>query len=122
MFVDAFSIPMVLRSAPLCTQAVLMADFAGRREIGVKFPMRAASVDPKSTQLTPLTIEKVTKNSFSSPTSNRLYSISFVKTNAPGGLPSSGTAVSTDLLKTHPKKNKKHDVPTIQRPQGYHLR
>ena len=33
-----------------------MAHFAGRREIGVKFPMRAASVDPKSTQLTPLTI------------------------------------------------------------------
>ena len=24
-----------------------MAHFAGRREIGVKFPMRAASVDPK---------------------------------------------------------------------------
>ena len=44
------------RSAPLCTQAILMAHFAGRREIGVKFPMRAASVDPKSTQLTPLTI------------------------------------------------------------------
>ena len=33
-----------------------MAHFAGRRDIGVKFPMRAASVDPKSTQLTPLTI------------------------------------------------------------------
>ena len=44
------------RSAPLCTQAILMAQFAGRREIGVNFPMRAASVDPKSTQLTPLTI------------------------------------------------------------------
>ena len=42
--------------APLSKQAVLMAHFAGRRKIGVKFPMRAASVDPKSTQLTPLTI------------------------------------------------------------------
>ena len=38
------------RSAPLCTQAVLMAHFAGRREIGVKFPIRAALVDPKSAQ------------------------------------------------------------------------
>ena len=44
------------RSAPLCTHAVFVAHFAGRREIGGKFPMRAASVDPKSTQLTPLTI------------------------------------------------------------------
>ena len=35
------------RSAPLCTQAILMAHFAGQREIRVKFPMRAASVDPK---------------------------------------------------------------------------
>ena len=33
-----------------------MAHFAARREIGVKFPMRAASVHPKSTQHTPLTI------------------------------------------------------------------
>ena len=33
-----------------------MAHFAARREIGVKVPVRAASVDPKSTQLTPLTI------------------------------------------------------------------
>ena len=47
------------KSAPLCTQAVLMAHFAGRREIGVKFPMRAASVSPKSTQLTPLTIAQI---------------------------------------------------------------
>ena len=38
------------------TQTVLMAHFAGLREIGVKFPMRAASVDPKNTQHTPLTI------------------------------------------------------------------
>ena len=42
--------------APLCVQGGVMAHFAGRREIGVKFPMRAASVDPKSTQVTPLTI------------------------------------------------------------------
>ena len=35
-----------------------MARFAGQREIDVKFPMRAASVDPKSTQLTPLTIAR----------------------------------------------------------------
>ena len=34
----------------------VIALFAGRLEIGVKFLMRAASVDPKSTQLTPLTI------------------------------------------------------------------
>ena len=32
-----------------------MAHFAGRREIGKNFPMRAASVDPKNTQHTPLT-------------------------------------------------------------------
>ena len=38
------------RNAPLCTQAILMAHFAGQREIGVKSPMRAASVDPKNTQ------------------------------------------------------------------------
>ena len=42
--------------APLCIQGDVMAHFAGRREIGVKFPVRAALVDPKSTQLTPLTI------------------------------------------------------------------
>ena len=41
--------------APLCIQGDVMARLAGRREIGVKFPMKAASVDPKSTQLTPLT-------------------------------------------------------------------
>ena len=28
--------------APLCIQGDVMAHFAGRREIGVKFPMRAA--------------------------------------------------------------------------------
>ena len=33
------------------------------------------------------------------PSPNRLYSTSFVKTNAPGGFPSSGTAVLTDFLK-----------------------
>ena len=43
--------------APLCIQGDVMAHFAGRREIGVKFPMRAASVDPKNTQHTPLTRE-----------------------------------------------------------------
>ena len=42
--------------APLCIQGDIMAQFAGRREIGVKFPMRAASVDPKNTQHTALTI------------------------------------------------------------------
>ena len=36
--------------------AVLMAHVAGRREIGVKVSMRAASVDPKNTQHAPLTI------------------------------------------------------------------
>ena len=35
-----------------------MAHFAGRREIGVNFRMRAASVDPKSTQHTPLTTKQ----------------------------------------------------------------
>ena len=38
--------------APLCSQGDVMAHFAGWREIGVTFPMRAASVDPKSTQHT----------------------------------------------------------------------
>ena len=45
------------------------------------------------------------------PTSNRLYSISFVKTSALGGFPLSGTAVLTDCLKTPPKKNKKMGAP-----------
>ena len=40
--------------APLCIQGDVMAHFVGRREIGVKIPMRTASVDPKSTQHTPL--------------------------------------------------------------------
>ena len=39
--------------APLCIQGDVMAHSAGRREIGVKFSMRAASVDPRSTQHTP---------------------------------------------------------------------
>ena len=38
------------------------------------------------------------RNDISSPTPNRPYSISFVKTTAPGGLPSSGAAVLTDFL------------------------
>ena len=41
---------------PLCIQGDVMAHFVGQREIGVKVPMRAASVDPESTQLMPLTI------------------------------------------------------------------
>ena len=48
-----------------------MAHFAGWREIGVKFPMRAASVDPKNTQHTPLTIQQKNKKmslSFRPPT------------------------------------------------------
>ena len=45
---------------------------------------------------------KITKKHFFSQTSNRLYSISFVKTSAPGGLPSSRTAVLADFLKKHP--------------------
>ena len=45
----------VLR-APLCIQGDAMAHFAGQREIGVKFPMIAASVDHKSTQHASLTI------------------------------------------------------------------
>ena len=95
------------RSAPLCTQATLMAPFAGPRKVGVKVSMRAASVDPKNTQHTPLTITKITKNDFFCPTSNRYHSISFVKTNAPRGFPSSRTAVLTDFLKKTPKKIKK---------------
>ena len=50
--------------APLCIQGDVMAHFAGRREIGVKFPMRAASVDPKSTQHTPLPITKKNVSDF----------------------------------------------------------
>ena len=45
--------------APLCIQGNVIAHFAGRREIGVKFPMRAASVDSKSRQHTPLTINVI---------------------------------------------------------------
>ena len=33
---------------PLRFQGDVMAHFAGRHEVGVKFPMRAASVDPNS--------------------------------------------------------------------------
>ena len=43
----------------------------------------------------------------SSPTSNRLYSVSFVKTSILGGLPSSGTAVLTDFMK---KAKNKHSA------------
>ena len=42
--------------APLCIQGHVMAHVSGRREIGVKFRMRAASVDPKNTQHTHLII------------------------------------------------------------------
>ena len=42
------------------------------------------------------------KNTFLCPTPNRLYSTSFVKTNAPGGFQPSGTAVLTDFFKKHP--------------------
>ena len=44
------------RSAPLRKPAVLIAHFAGRREIGVNFLMKAASVDTENTQHTTLTI------------------------------------------------------------------
>ena len=50
-----------------------MAHFAGRRELGVKFPMGAASVDPKSTQLTPLTIEFLKKKASPQTGFIRLY-------------------------------------------------
>ena len=50
--------------------------------------------------------KQITKIDFSSPTSNRYHSTSFVKTNAPGGLPSPGTAVLTNFLKKTPNKNK----------------
>ena len=43
--------------------------------------------------------KQITKNDFSSPTPSRHHSISFVKTSAPGGFLSSGTAVLTDFLK-----------------------
>ena len=52
------------RSAPLCIQGAFMARFAGQREIGVTFPRRAASVDPKSTQHTPLTKQNHRKKCF----------------------------------------------------------
>ena len=55
--------------------------------------------------------QKITKNTILSPTSYRLYSTSFVKTNAPGGLPSSGAAVLNDFVKTPSEKpNNKHDA------------
>jgi len=92
------------RSAALCTQAILMAHFAGRREIGGIFFMRAALVDPKDTQHT---TPKNENNNVPSPTSNRLYSTSVVKTNALGGLLLSGTAVLTDFLTKTPQKRQK---------------
>ena len=82
-----------------------MAHFAGWRDIGVKFPTRAASVDSKNTQHTPLTTRKNHKKVlFVSDLSNRLYSTSFVKTNALGGFPASGTAVLIEFWKNHVKK------------------
>ena len=61
------------RSELLCMQAVLMAHFAGRREIDVKFPMRAASVEPeKQTTHAPDNIELLAPqpSSFSFATKN----------------------------------------------------
>ena len=49
------------------------------------------------------TTTKKIKNDFSSPIPNRYHSTSFVKTSAPGGFPSSGTAVLSDFLKNSPK-------------------
>ena len=53
-----------------------------------------------------VTSKENTENQFSSPTSNRLYSTSFVETSAPGGFPSSGTAVLIDFLKKQTYKNR----------------
>ena len=47
----------------------------------------------------------VVQQIFFSPTPEQLYLLSFVKTSAPGGLPSSGTVVLTDCLKNTPTKN-----------------
>ena len=76
-------------------------------EIGVNFPMRAASVEPKHTHNAR---QQNIKTDLSSPTSNRLHSTRFVKTSAPGGLLSSGTAVLSDFLKKTPNKNKTRKI------------
>ena len=44
-----------------------------------------------------LQVTQITTNNFLCPTSNRYHSTSFVKTSAPGGFPSSRTAVLTDF-------------------------
>ena len=54
--------------------------------------------------LVPISPGATVEKHFLSPTSNGLYSISFVKTSAPGGLPSPRTAVLTDFLKRSPQK------------------
>ena len=60
-----------------------------------------------------LQVTKTSKKDLFCPTSNRCHSINFVKNNALGGLPSSGTTVSTDFLK---KKHPKNEEYTTQRP------
>ena len=68
---------------------------------------------------------KKQKNDFSSPTPNRLYSTSFVKTSPAGSLPSSGTAALTDLLKkTFPSKTygRKKDVTARRQGSGSNQR
>ena len=47
------SAPWELLAYTVCIQGDVMAHFAGRRENGVKFPMRAASADPKTLNTRP---------------------------------------------------------------------
>ena len=63
----------------------------------------------------PTTITNKLQN-VSSPTPSRLYSISFVKTSAPGGLPLSRISVLTDFLKKNTtKKNLRRRIPVFAR-------
>ena len=41
-------VPSSALHAPLCIQGDVMAHFVGLREIGVRVPIRAASVEPKT--------------------------------------------------------------------------
>ena len=86
--------PKIGRTAKRCGQFCALPVSFFFRAIGVVFNQIVQ-------RFVHLPKTKTIKNDFSSPTPNRLYSISFVKTNALGGFLSSGTAVLTDFLKDH---------------------
>ena len=77
------------------------APFLGQEvQLQVSLPRLCRSVTRLFLQMTRLLqVTKITKCFCSCPTSNRYHSISFVKTDALEGFPSSRTAVLTDFLK-----------------------